>query len=193
MPSKEKQPRIIILSGPSGAGKTTLHDRLLASPRFAGRIIRSISATTRLPRGTEKPGVDYIFLTEKQFQQKISKGAFLEWARVFDRYYGTPVKNVQETLKKGLSVLLCIDVQGGRQVKERVPAAVSVFIKSPTLTELRRRLEMRRTDSNESIALRLKTARLELKQARHYDHVVVNDDLARAGRELEELVASYIG
>ncbi len=193
MLSGHKKPRIIILSGPSGAGKTTLHDRLLASSRFAGRVIRSVSATTRKPRGTEQQGREYLFLSVRMFESRIRRGAFLEWARVFDNYYGTPMKNVRENLKKGRSVLLCIDVQGGQQVKKKVPEAISVFVKTPTILELRRRLEARKTDSKASIDLRLKTARKELKEARFYDHVLVNDDLSRAGRELEALVSSYIG
>lgn len=193
MPSIRHKPRIIILSGPSGAGKTTLHDLLLQSPRFAGRVIRSISATTRKPRGAEQPGKDYFFLSLKMFESKIRRGAFLEWAKVFGNYYGTPMKNVREALRKGRSVLLCIDVQGGRQVKSRVPEAVSIFVKTSTINELRRRLEARKTDAKESIDLRLKTARQELKEALFYDHVLVNDDLPRARRELEDLVSSYIG
>lgn len=188
-----KAPRVIILSGPSGVGKTTLHDLLLKDPAFSGRLIRSISATTRQPRGGETPGKDYEFLSPKMFEAMIRRGAFLEWAKVFDNYYGTPLKNVRAALKKGQSVLLCIDVQGGRQVKEKMAEAVSVFVRTPTIKELRRRLESRRTDSPESVALRLKTARQELKEARSYDHVLVNDDLRRTGRELKALVASYIG
>ncbi|MBF0595359.1 MAG: guanylate kinase [Candidatus Omnitrophica bacterium] len=178
-----------MLSGPSGAGKTTLHDLLLKSSRFSGRIVRSISATTRAPRGTEQNGREYLFVSPGKFEAMIRRGQFLEWAKVFDQYYGTPMKNVRDILKQGKSVLLCIDVQGGRQVKKKVPDAVAIFVKTPTLAELRRRLVNRRTDSASSVTLRLKTAREELKEAGCYDHVLVNDDLARAQKELESLLA----
>ena len=181
-----------MLSGPSGAGKTTLHDLLLKSPQFAGRIVRSISATTRPPRGTERHGREYLFLSGKMFEAKLRRGQFLEWARVFDQYYGTPMNKVREVLKKGKSVLLCIDVQGGREVKRKIPSAVTIFVKTASMDELRRRLMSRGTDSKENIALRLKTARQELKEARFYDHVVVNDTLSRAQRELERILEACI-
>ena len=182
--------RVIILSGPSGAGKTTLQDLLLKSPFFAGRIMRSISATTRQPRGTEQEGREYFFISRQKFEGMIRRGEFLEWARVFDQYYGTPMKRVDAVLKGGKSVLLCIDVQGGRQVKRIMPDAVAVFVKTPTLKELCRRLEARRTDAAQSIALRLGTARQELKEARFYDHVLVNDDLESTRKRLETFLTT---
>jgi guanylate kinase len=118
------------------------------------------------------------------FEYKIRAGQFLEWARVFDHYYGTPLKNVRDALRRGKSVLLCIDVQGGRQVKKKLPGAVAIFVKTPDLGELRRRLKKRATDSKQSGELRLKTAKNELKQARQYDHTIVNDQLDRAFDEL---------
>jgi guanylate kinase len=172
--------RVIILSGPSGAGKTTLHDRLLKAPDFSGCLIRSISATTRKPRGQERHGREYLFLSKAMFEHKIRTGQFLEWMKVFDNYYGTPVKNVREALKKGKHVLLCIDVKGAAVVRKKIPDALMIFVKTPTLQELRRRLEGRGTDTRESVALRLKTAREELKEAKKYDHIVVNDDLEKA-------------
>jgi len=183
---------VIIFSGPSGAGKTTLHDKILKSAEFRGKIVRSISATTRKPRGQERHGRDYLFLTRKMFEHKIRSGQFIEWAKVFDNYYGTPMKNVRDILRRGKSVLLCIDVQGGRQVKKKIPEAVAVFIKTPTLDELRQRLEKRATDVKASVELRLKTAKKELSQARHYDYVVVNDRLDRAQGELSEILRQAI-
>jgi guanylate kinase len=185
---KKQQGRIIILSGPSGAGKTTLHDLLLKAPQFKGSIIRSISATTRAPRGQERHGREYLFLTRKMFEHKIRAGHFLEWMKVFDNYYGTPMKNVQDNRRKGKHVLLCIDVKGALVVKKKVPDAVMVFVKTPTLKELQRRLEGRGTDSVQSVALRLKTAREELKQESKYDHVVVNDDLQKAFKDLTSVL-----
>ena len=180
-----KKGRIIIFSGPSGAGKTTLHDRLLKAPGFSGRLIRSISATTRKPRGRERNGREYIFLSLAAFEHKIRTGQFLEWMKVFDNYYGTPAKNVRDALKKGKNVLLCIDVKGAAAVKEKIPEALMIFVKTPTLQELRRRLEGRGTDTRRSVQLRLKTARMELKETSKYDHVIVNDKLEKAFLQLK--------
>jgi len=182
--------RIIILSGPSGAGKTTLHDRLLQDPRFKGRLIRSVSATTRKPRAGERNGREYFFLTRKMFEYKVRSGHFLEWMKVFDNYYGTPLKNVRAALRRGQYVLLCIDVKGAGAVKKEFPDALMVFVRTPTLEVLRRRLVARGTDSSQSVALRLKTAGVELKQAAAYDHVIVNGDLEAAYARLAEVVAS---
>jgi guanylate kinase len=182
---------VIILSGPSGAGKTTLHDLLLKQPGFSGRIVRSISATTRKPRGTEKNGRDYLFISPKMFEARIRRGQFLEWAKVFDNYYGTPLSAVRAVLEQGRHVLLCIDVQGGCQVKRLMPEAIAIFIKTPSLKELRRRLEARATDSGESIILRLKTAREELKCASKYDHVLVNDTLESAMLKLARILGRH--
>lgn len=182
--------RIIILSGPSGAGKTTLHDRLLQDPRFKGRLVRSISATTRKPRGGERHGREYYFLTRKMFEYKIRTGQFLEWMKVFDNYYGTPLKNVRAALRRGQHVLLCIDVKGAGAVKKDIRDALMIFVKTPTLDVLRRRLADRGTDSPQSIALRLKTASAELKKVPAYDHVIVNGDLEAAYARLASVVAS---
>lgn len=175
-----KKGRVIILSGPSGAGKTTLHDRLLKAPGFSRRLIRSISATTRSPRGQERHGREYLFLSRAMFEHKIRTGQFLEWMKVFDNYYGTPMKNVNAALRQGKHVLLCIDVKGAAVVKNKVPDALMIFVKTATLQELRRRLQGRGTDSPASVALRLKTARAELKEAVNYDHIIINDNLEKA-------------
>lgn len=187
-----KKGRVIILSGPSGAGKTTLHDRLLKAPGFAGRLIRSISATTRQPRGQERNGREYVFLSQAMFAHKIRTGQFLEWMKVFDNYYGTPFRNVREALKKGKHVLLCIDVKGAAAVKSRIPDALTIFVKTPTLQELRRRLQARGTDTPGSVALRLKTARKELREARKYDHVIVNDRIETAFAALKGLLVKEL-
>jgi guanylate kinase len=126
------------------------------------------------------------------FEHKIRTGQFLEWARVFDNYYGTPLKNVRVKIRAGKNVLLCIDVQGASQVKKKVPEAFLIFVKTPSLNDLRHRLMKRGTDARARIALRLKTAAKELKEAKHYDRVIVNDDLQRARKELEQVLGSAL-
>lgn len=186
--NKNNQGCIIVLSGPSGAGKTTLHDLILKDVLFKNKIVRSISATTRQPRGKEKQSVDYLFLSKKMFEYKIKQKHFLEWAKVFDHYYGTPFKNVKKILKQGKHVLLCIDVQGGAEIKKKIPESVLIFIKTTSLKELKRRLENRNTDSKESVALRLKTAEKELASEKKYDHILINDVLEKTYQALKEVL-----
>ena len=125
--------RIVIISGPSGSGKTTLHKRLLESPVLKGKVVKSISATTRPKRPGEKNGRDYVFLTPKMFEHKISQGHFLEWQKVFGNYYGTPRRQAEALLNKGMNVLLCIDVKGARVVCREFPQALKIFIKTPSM------------------------------------------------------------
>lgn len=185
--------RIIIISGPSGCGKTTLHKALLASPVLKGKVVKSISATTRKKRPGERPGRDYVFLSNKSFEDKIKKGYFLEWEKVFDHYYGTPRKDALNLISKGINVLLCIDVKGARTVSKEFPQALKIFIKTPSMKILEARLRARGSESKESLALRLKVARKELKEASHYDHVVVNADLSKALGELQQIVCLELG
>src|SRR5476651_960258 len=110
--------KIVIISGPSGCGKTTLHKALLASPLLKGKLVKSISATTRNKRPGERDRRDYLFISTKMFEERIKKGYFLEWEKVFDHYYGTPKKQALNLIKKGINVLLCIDVKGARTVRE---------------------------------------------------------------------------
>lgn len=185
--------RIVIISGPSGSGKTTLHKMLLESPRLKGALVKSISATTRVQRPGEQHGRDYLFISPNMFRYKINAGHFLEWQKVFDNYYGTPKKTVKELLSSGKHVLLCIDVKGAKVVHRVFPDAVSVFIKTPSLAVLKQRLEHRDQDSHESRALRLKIARQELKEAKHYNFQIVNDRLDTAYRQLEGIVMGALG
>ncbi|MCD6309273.1 MAG: guanylate kinase [Candidatus Eremiobacteraeota bacterium] len=167
-----------VTSGPSGAGKSTLLAEVLdRNPD----ILFSISATTRKPRPGEKDGVNYYFVSHEKFEKMIEEKAFLEWARVHDNYYGTPVGPVEEHLASGHSVILDIDVQGALQVKAvNHPDAVFVFIAPPSLAELRRRLEERKTEDEDKINGRLKTAEWELSRIHEYEYVVINDDLVTA-------------
>jgi guanylate kinase len=183
--------KIVIISGPSGSGKTTLHKMLLESPKLKRKLVKSISVTTRNRRTGEKNGRDYIFVSAKKFQYKIKAGHFLEWQKVFDNYYGTPKKNVRALLTRGKNVLLCIDVKGARVVRRLCPDAITVFIKTPSISVLKKRLE-KRADTHDSKELRLKIAQKELAQAKYYDHRITNDHLTTAYRQLEEVVCESI-
>lgn len=180
--------RIVIISGPSGSGKTTLYKMLLESPRLKGTLVKSISTTTRSPREGEEHGREYLFISSKMFQHKVKAGHFLEWQKVFDNYYGTPQRVVKDLLSQGKHVLLCIDVKGAKVIQRIFPDALTVFIKTRTLSVLKKRLESRAQDNPESRELRLKIARSELKEAKHYAFQIINDRLDVAYKELEDFV-----
>jgi guanylate kinase len=173
--------RILIVSGPSGSGKSTLVQRLRDLPD----IMFSVSSTTRPPRATESPGKCYDFIPEEEFQRRVAAGEFLEYAQVFGRHwYGTPRQIVDEARRTGRDLVLEIDVQGARQVKEKLPEAIAIFIVPPSRQDLERRLRSRGQDSDEAIARRLERARQEMARSVEYDFVVVNDDLERASSEV---------
>jgi len=184
--------KIIIISGPSGSGKTTLYKKLMASRTLKGKLAKSISMTTRLKRKGERHGRDYLFVSRKMFLYKKRCGHFLESERVFDNYYGTPNKGVRKLLDDGKNVLLCIDVKGAKTVRKKFPKALTIFIKTPTFTELENRLKSRGSDHKNVIKLRLKTARKELKELKNYNYVIVNDNLRTAYNNLERIVCSQI-
>ncbi len=187
-----KKGKIFILSGPSGSGKTTLYRRLLESPGLKNKIIKMTSITTRTPREGEKHGKDYFFVSRKLFQHKKKAGHFLENMKVFDNYYGTPKKAVVKALREGKNVLLCIDVKGSRVVCRKFPEAVSVFIKSRSQAELRKRLLGRGSEDSARVRLRLATAKKELKESGRYKYTVVNDKLPEAQHQLEKIILSEI-
>ncbi|HJA79721.1 guanylate kinase [uncultured Desulfovibrio sp.] len=176
----------LVISAPSGAGKTTLIGRLREEfPHFG----YSISCTTRAPRDGERDGADYHFLTRARFEELRESGHFAEWAEVHGNLYGTPLAPVREMLRQGQDVLFDIDVQGARQLKQSLGEAVFVFILPPSLAELERRLRGRGLDSEETIARRLRNARAELREAAWYDYLVVNDDVDTAH---DHLRAAYV-
>lgn len=186
---RSKKGRLFVISGPSGSGKSTL--ARMAVERTGVKL--SISATTRAKGDDEVDGRDYYFLSEAEFLQKIETGEFLEYARVFDNYYGTPRGSVAEQLEQGQIVVLEIDVQGAGQVFEKFsPAEVEgILILPPSDEELRRRLESRGRDDDETIDKRLAKAQWEIKKAGasgNYGHTIVNDDLEKAADELVELL-----
>ena len=179
---------LFVLSGPSGAGKGTLRRRLFER---VPDLAYSVSCTTRQPRPGETDGVDYRFLSEEDFRERISRGDFLEWARVHDHFYGTRAEDVREILDRGRDVVLEIDVQGALQVKRLIPEAVTLFIAPPSVEELERRLSRRNTEAPEERRLRLRNAREELGHAGEYDHRVVNDHLEEATEDLVHLVEHH--
>lgn len=170
-----RHPFIIVISGPSGVGKSTIVERLLER---CDDISRSVSMTTREPRAGERDGEDYFFVTEREFAQRRDAGELLEWATVHGNLYGTPGRYVDERIGSGHRVLLEIDVQGGMKVKEKRPDAVLVFLLPPGLEELERRLLGRGTDDEAVVRRRLKNARWELGFYDAYDYLVVNEAIA---------------
>lgn len=174
-----------MVSAPSGAGKSTLIKRLLASVRG---LKFSVSYTTRPPRADEKNGRDYFFVSRERFRRMIAAAEFVEWADVFGNFYGTSRRQLRAAQEAGRDVLLDIDVQGHRQVRKRLPEAVSVFVLPPSLQELGRRLRRRHSDAPEVITRRLKEARREIRHWPEYDYLVVNDRLPVATRALQAVV-----
>lgn len=180
-----KRGLLLVVSGPSGVGKGTLLGLLL---KRRTDCVFSVSATTRPPRPGEVDGVHYYFLDSKVFSSWVKEGRFLEWNKVFDRFYGTPLEPVEKHLESGTHVILDIDVQGGVQVIEGRPDAVSIFIAPPSLQVLGERLTHRGTETDEQIDMRLLTARSELKAMRYYSYLVVNDDLALASEQIDGII-----
>jgi guanylate kinase len=186
--AKTKLPGLVaILSSPSGTGKTTICHRLIskhAEYRF------SISATTRPPRGDEKNGVDYYFVSDEKFDSMIQNNELAVWAFVFGHRYGTPFTEITNAIA-GDKVLLCdIDIQGGMTLKDKYRQAVTIFLIPPSFTELRRRLFHRRTDSSEQRKMRLETAVKELGFWHRYDYIVLNEDLKKATNEVDMIIAA---
>jgi len=175
----------LVISAPSGAGKSTLIRRLCEADPGLGF---SVSHTTRPQRQGERDGVDYHFVDEATFRRLAEGGAFVEWAEVHRNLYGTSFTALEEPLAQGRDVILDIDVQGALQLEERLPDALLIFIRPPSLEELRRRLEARGTDRPEVMERRLHNAAGELRQAHHYPHVVVNDQVERAVAELQTII-----
>ncbi|HKH40518.1 MAG TPA: guanylate kinase [Solirubrobacterales bacterium] len=177
--------KVFVITGPSGVGKGTLIERLLER---IPELDLSISATTRGPRPGEVDGRDYHFLDQGEFDRRVAAGDFLEQATYSGNRYGTLREEVERRLAEGRSVVLEIEVQGARQVRDAMPQAVQIFIAPPSPEVLRERLEGRGTDSTEAIEERLRTAETELTARDEFPHVVVNDEVQKAASELEALV-----
>lgn len=179
------QGRLFVVAGPSGAGKGTLIAELLR--RYPTAWL-SVSATTRRPRQGETDGTHYFFTGEKEFMKMVAAGDFLEWAEVHGKLYGTPRSRVDETLASGRDVILEIDVQGAKQVREKMPEAVTIFVIPPSSQVLEERLRKRGTEGEKELQRRLRNAEEESREKEEYRYVVVNDQLYRA---VEEFCAIY--
>ena len=176
-----KRGTLLVLSGSSGVGKSTIISQVLDRRKD---LYFSVSFTTRPPREGEVDGVNYYFVSREEFQRRIDRGEFLEWAEFVGNFYGTSMEVIREKLDKGVDLLLDIEVQGAAIVREKLPEAVTLFILPPSFAELERRLRERGTDSEEKIAQRLNTAHEELKESVNYDYIVVNDTVEHAVEEV---------
>ncbi|MCK4994050.1 MAG: guanylate kinase [Candidatus Omnitrophica bacterium] len=180
-----KKGRLFVVSAPSGAGKTTLCEEIIK--RLPG-VVRSVSMTTREKRPGEKNGKDYSFISVEEFKKRLKTKEFIEYAKVFGNYYGTPKKFVESNLNKNRDVVLTIDVQGAMQIRKNFKkGCIFIFILPPSIKHLRKRLEKRKTDSTKVINSRLKIAKKELTFLKYYDYEVINDDLKTAFEELKSI------
>ena len=177
--------KLIVVSGPSGAGKSTV---VFKAMEGRNDLCFSTSVTTRKPRPGEVDGREYFFIEPKEFENMVARGELLEYAQYVSNFYGTPRKYVEDKLNEGVNVVLDIEVQGARQVREKMPEAIKIFIVPPSLDELKRRLINRGTDSLETIEARLFRARQEYQEADFYDYIIVNDDPDRAADELSAII-----
>ena len=177
--------KLIVVSGPSGAGKSTV---VFKAMEGRDDMCFSTSVTTRAPRPGEVDGREYFFISQQRFDEMVERGELLEHAVYVSNSYGTPRAYVEQKLSEGMNVLLDIEVQGARQVAERMPEAIRIFVVPPTLEELRRRLEGRGTESREVIEGRLKRARQEYAEADIYDYLIVNDKIEQAAAELSAIL-----
>jgi len=180
----DSEPLVLIVSGPSGSGKSTLVQKILELP---GTML-SVSCTTRAPRKTESAGKWYNFVSEAEFQQMVARGEFLEYAQVFGKnWYGTPLTSLDEARTCNKDLVLEIDVQGALQAKQKLPGAVALFVIPPSRDDLERRIRERGQDSEDEIRRRLERARQEMLNYSSYDFAIINDDLERAGREVQAI------
>ncbi len=185
-PTHRSSALFVVLSGPSGAGKSTLMERFV---REQGDFVRCLSVTTRPPRGEERDGVDYLFVSPAEFESRIEEGELLEHAQVFGKHsYGTPRDFVELQLAAGQSVIKDVDVQGAFTIRGTFPAAIHVFVVPPSRAEIERRLRCRGTESADEIKRRLAEADRELRVWDRYDYLIINDEIARAVAELVAIV-----
>jgi guanylate kinase len=178
---------LIVISGPSGAGKGTLCKVLLERNK---ELKLSVSCTTRSPRAAEREGINYFFISKDRFNEMIEKDEFLEYAEVYGNYYGTPMSYVNKTLEEGNDVILEIDIQGALKVKNKYPDGVFIFIMPPTMDELKNRIKKRGSETEESLLRRFKAAFEELNYISSYNYVVINDIIDSAVNKLESIISA---
>lgn len=178
---------LIVISGPSGAGKGTICKEVL---KYDPSLSLSISATTRKPRAGEKEGVNYFFVERSEFEKMIQEDQFLEWAEVYGNYYGTPKTFVEEELEKGKDVILEIDIQGAMNAREKFPDGVFIFIVPPSMDELEKRIKKRATETLEEIKMRFSKASSEIKYITKYDYIVVNDEVSKAACKVLSIITA---
>ena len=176
---------LIILTGPSGVGKGTVVKEILGKDK---NIWLSISATTRGPRIGEKDGENYYFLNQAKFKDMIKQNLFLEWAQFAGNYYGTPLSSVNERIEKGFTVLLEIEVEGAKQIKEKFPNSLSIFLLPPNKAELERRIRNRGTENEEAIKERLTRSKYEISASNQFDFALVNDDVDKTAKKIIKLI-----
>jgi len=186
-------PKIIIITAPSGAGKTSITRWLL--DKYPADLAFSVSAATRRPRSHEREGLDYYFMDLEAFKQKIQHNEFAEWEMVYEgKFYGTLKSELERIWQAGKTPLLDIEVKGAIHIREQYPAStLALFIEPPSVDELRRRLEMRGTETIESLLARVNKASYEISFKHHFDRIIVNDDLSRACLEAEAAITSFLG
>jgi guanylate kinase len=185
--------KIIIITAPSGAGKTSITRWLL--DKYPADLAFSVSAATRRPRSHERDGVDYYFMNLEAFKQKIQHNEFAEWEMVYEgKFYGTLKSELERIWQAGKTPLLDIEVKGAIHIREQYPAStLALFIEPPSVDELKRRLEMRGTETIESLLARVNKASYEISFKHHFDQIIVNDDLSRACQEAEAAITSFLG
>lgn len=177
---------LVVISGPSGAGKGTIYRRIIDSADMK----RSVSVTTRAPRPGEVDGVDYFFKTEEEYQQMIAEGAFLETASVYHNYYGTPKAPVFQNLEQGNDVLFEVDVHGAKSIKKAYPQAIAIFVMTPDFATLESRLRSRGTETEDSIKTRLSSAARELSRYELFDYIVFNDEIDAATERVMDIITA---
>ena len=178
---------LFVISAPSGGGKSTIASAVRQNVEGLGY---SISHTTRKPRGDERDGIDYHFVDEKTFTKMIDQGAFVEWAKVYDNFYGTASSGLKGLTASGLDILLDVDIQGGRNIKKRFPGSVLIFLVPPSLQILERRLRKRGTDDDATIRARMESAADDIKNCPWYDYIIVNDILEKAIDQVKAVIIS---
>ena len=185
--SQEKGGILFVLSAPSGTGKTTLAHRLLQDPKV--QLTKAVTCTTRAPRANEEQGRDYHFISQEAFQKKLQENAFYEHASIFGEYYGTERSVIDALLEKRKNVLLVIDILGAKEIRAQ-RSCVTIFLVPPDLETLQQRLRQRATDNGQTMQLRLERAEEEFEQAKHYDYIVINDNLEVATEAIKSIIVA---